>query len=49
MMLRNAANVFAVQNILGHTTLHMTRRYLALTESDILSAHKRASPAYNLR
>jgi len=48
-MLRNGANVFAVQNILGHATLHMTRRYITLAESDILSAHRTASPADNLR
>jgi integrase/recombinase XerD len=48
MLLRNGANVFAVQNILGHATLHMTRRYIALAESDITAAHRQASPADHL-
>jgi site-specific recombinase XerD len=49
MMLRNGANVFALKAILGHASLYMTNRYLALAESDITAAHRQASPADNLR
>lgn len=42
--LRNGGNVFALQRIMGHTCLEMTRRYLALTEGDIREQHDKASP-----
>jgi site-specific recombinase XerD len=42
--LRNGGNVFALQRIMGHTDLSMTRRYIALTEGDIQSQHETASP-----
>jgi len=48
-MLRNGANAFAVQNILGHRSLEMTKRYVALAESDIMAAQRTASLADNLR
>jgi integrase/recombinase XerD len=48
MMLRAGMNVFALKAILGHATLYMTNRYLALSESDIMAAHRQASPADNL-
>ena len=31
-------NPFALQTIMGHTTLDMTKRYIALAESDIREA-----------
>ena len=42
--LRNGGNVFALQRIMGHTDLSMTRRYIALTEGDIQGQHQKASP-----
>jgi site-specific recombinase XerD len=42
--LRNGGNVFALQRIMGHSDLSMTRRYIALTESDIQGQHEVASP-----
>ena len=33
--LRNGGNVFSLKEILGHTSLHMTNRYVALAQADI--------------
>ncbi|QGG47689.1 site-specific integrase [Heliorestis convoluta] len=42
--LRNGADVFTVQRILGHADLNMTKRYLALTQSDVREVHSLTSP-----
>lgn len=42
--LRTGGNVFSLQQILGHTSLHMTNRYVALAQADIENQHKRFSP-----
>lgn len=42
--LRNGGNIFALQRLLGHTSLDMVRRYLSLAQSDIDADHYRASP-----
>ena len=39
-----AATVFGLQEILGHTDLKMTRRYVSFVEADIVAQHKRCSP-----
>jgi len=47
--LRNGGNVFSLQQILGHTSLHMTNRYVALAQADIENQHRQFSPADRLR
>jgi len=48
-MLRNGSNAFAVQRLLGHQSLYMTRQYCELLDSDLKSAHQAASPADRLQ
>ena len=43
--LRNGGNLLALQDILGHSTLTMVRRYARLAEVDIAAAQRGASPA----
>lgn len=47
--LRNGANVFSLQAMLGHSELRMTQRYLALARSDIAEQARQFSPVDNLR
>lgn len=42
--LRAGGSVFALQDLLGHASLHMTRRYCALAEADIEAQHRKFSP-----
>jgi len=37
-------NVFALQRLLGHSKLDMTRRYVYLVDDDLAEAHRKASP-----
>ena len=43
-MLRNKANVFHVQKMLGHTNLNTTRIYINLDMTDLQKIHHETSP-----
>ena len=42
--LRNGGNIYALQKMLGHSTLDMVKQYLQISEQDCLRAHQIASP-----
>jgi site-specific recombinase XerD len=44
LYLRNGGNAFALQRMMGHTEMAMTRRYVVLAESDLKQQHDIASP-----
>lgn len=41
--IRSGGDAFELQKMLGHTTLHMTNRYVALASEDVARAHARHS------
>ncbi len=49
MLLRNGADVFSVQYLLGHSDLGVLRRYLAQTDRDVTKAHTLHSPVDGMR
>ena len=48
MSVRNGANLFDLQKILGHTTLDMVRVYVNLFSNEVAEAHRKFSPIENL-
>ena len=48
LSIRAGMNVFQLQGLLGHSSLEMTRHYVALVEKDLIDAHKRYGPIENL-
>jgi site-specific recombinase XerD len=42
--LRRGGNAFALQRLMGHKTMDMTRRYVNLVQGDIREMHDKASP-----
>lgn len=47
--LRNGGNQFTLQQLLGHTSVTMTGRYVALAQADLANQHRQYSPADRLR
>lgn len=48
MFLRNKGSAFHLQQMLGHTTLDMTEKYVYLSKRDVDEVHYTASPLNNL-
>jgi integrase/recombinase XerC/integrase/recombinase XerD len=46
-MLRNGADVFSLQRLMGHSDLSILNRYLAQTDIDLQVTHMKASPVDN--
>lgn len=42
--LRNGGNALALQRLMGHATLEMTKRYVQFVQADLENAHKMSSP-----
>ena len=48
-LLKNGLDIFTLSRILGHSTLDMTRRYLAMTPKDLSVRHDKYSPVQQFR
>jgi integrase/recombinase XerD len=48
LALKAGMNVFQLQGLLGHSSLEMTRRYVAMLDEDLVDAHKKHGPIDNL-
>ncbi len=49
MFLRNGGNAYALQQLLGHSSMETVRIYIKLAQVDLEQAHRRASPVENLK
>ena len=47
--LRNGGNQFTLMQLLGHTNLQMTARYVKLAQADVENQHRQYSPVEGLR
>jgi len=47
-MLKAGMNIFQLQGLLGHSSLEMTRRYVAMLDEDLVDAHKKHGPIDHL-
>jgi integrase/recombinase XerD len=47
--LRGGGNVFSLKELLGHTSLTICNRYIALAQADLERQHRQYSPADRLR
>ena len=47
--LRAGGNVFTLKELLGHTSLHMTNRYVSFAQADLENQHRQFSPADRMR
>lgn len=48
MYLNNKGNVFALQRIMGHSDLRMTKRYIAISDEQLIEQHSISSPLNNI-
>lgn len=48
MYIRNGGDSFSLQEILGHSTLEMTRRYVNFARQDVAAQHRKFSPMEGL-
>jgi integrase len=48
LALKAGMNVFQLQGLLGHSSLEMTRRYVAMLDEDLVDAHKKHGPIDHL-
>jgi integrase/recombinase XerD len=48
MYVRNGGDAFSLQQILGHSTLEMTRRYVNFARQDVAAQHRKFSPMESL-
>ena len=49
MFLRGGGSVFTLKEMLGHTDLAMTSRYVSLAQADVQNQHRQFSPVERLR